>query len=97
MRLLGLLLLTLALGGCAEILSALAASGLTGWLTNRDGCTVQTERGTAQDGSTVVRETRICTETSILPKGLRDWLAPTPPVRPLDPLAPPAGTTQARP
>ena len=50
-----------------------------------------------QDGGTVVRETRICTETSILPKGLRDWLAPSPPVSPLSPLAPPAGPTQARP
>ena len=85
--------LSLCLGGCAEVLSILAASGLTGWLTNRDGCTVQTH---LYEGK-VVGETRICTETSILPKGLRDWLAPSPPVHPPGPLAPPAGPTQARP
>ena len=96
MRLALVVVFALGLGGCAEILSALAASGLTGWLTNRDGCTVQTERGTGQDGGTVVRETRICTETSILPKGLRDWLSPPPPA-PAGGTAPSPRTATERP
>ena len=69
----GLLLLgALTVGGCADILSILVASGLTGWLTNRDSCTVQSH---VVEGK-VAAETRICSETSILPKGLRERMAP---------------------
>ena len=77
-RLLLIAVLSLGLGGCMEILSILAASGLTGWLTNRDSCTVQQ---TLVDGR-VVAETRICSETSILPKGLRESVTPAAPVPP---------------
>ena len=81
-----ILSLGLLLGGCAEVLSALAASGLTGWLMNRDSCTVQTH---LIEGKTV-GETRICVETSILPKGLRDWLTPLLPPAGESPPSPPA-------